>query len=62
MGRTTAVVRLAEQYDYVIRGDPDRDTIDVAVVDASTGRWPQQSAAPCMHAHAAERATARPSA
>ena len=28
---------LAEQYDYVIGGDPDRDSIDVAVVDAATG-------------------------
>jgi transposase len=31
------VVMLAEQYKYVIGGDPDRDTIDLAVVDASTG-------------------------
>ena len=29
---------LAEQYDYVIGGDPDRDTIDVAILDAGTGR------------------------
>src|SRR4029450_898878 len=35
--RTTAVVMLAEQYDFVIGGDPDRDTIDLAVVDAATG-------------------------
>jgi transposase len=28
---------LAEHYDYVIGGDPDRDTIDVAVLDAATG-------------------------
>jgi transposase len=28
---------LAEQYEYVIGGDPDRDTIDLAVVDAVTG-------------------------
>jgi transposase len=31
------VVMLAEQYEYVIGGDPDRDTIDLAVVDAGTG-------------------------
>jgi transposase len=31
------VVMLAEQYQYVIGGDPDRDTIDLAVVDAGTG-------------------------
>ena len=31
------MVMLAEQYDYVIGGDPDRDTIDLAVVDAATG-------------------------
>jgi transposase len=35
--RTTAMVMLAEQYDYVIGGDPDRDTIDLAVVDTATG-------------------------
>ena len=29
---------LAEDYDYVIGGDPDRDTIDLAVLDAGTGR------------------------
>jgi hypothetical protein len=28
---------LAEQYEYVIGGDPDRDTIDLAVIDARTG-------------------------
>lgn len=28
---------LAEQYDYVIGGDPDRDTIDLAVLDTATG-------------------------
>jgi transposase len=28
---------LAEQYEYVIGGDPDRDTIDVAVLDTATG-------------------------
>lgn len=31
------MVMLAEQYDYVIGGDPDRDTIDLAVVDTATG-------------------------
>jgi transposase len=31
------VVMLAEQYEFVIGGDPDRDTIDLAVVDAGTG-------------------------
>lgn len=28
---------LTEDYEYVIGGDPDRDTIDLAVVDSSTG-------------------------
>ncbi len=28
---------LADEYEYVIGGDPDRDTIDLAVVDAATG-------------------------
>jgi transposase len=31
------VVMLAEQYEYVIGGDPDRDTIDLAIVEAGTG-------------------------
>lgn len=31
------MVMLAEQYEYVIGGDPDRDTIDLAVVDTATG-------------------------
>lgn len=31
------MVMLAEDYDFVIGGDPDRDTIDLAVVDTSTG-------------------------
>ena len=31
------MVTLAEQYDYVIGGDPDRDTIDLAVLDTATG-------------------------
>jgi transposase len=30
------MVMLAELYDYVIGGDPDRDTIDLAVVDTAT--------------------------
>jgi len=29
---------LADQYDFVIGGDPDRDTIDLAVLDTGTGR------------------------
>lgn len=37
-GRTTAMVMLAENYQYVIGGDPDRDTIDLAVLDTATGR------------------------
>lgn len=28
---------LAEDYDYVMGGDPDRDTIDLAVLDTATG-------------------------
>jgi transposase len=35
--RTTAMVMLADHYDYVIGGDPDRDTIDLAVIDTRTG-------------------------
>jgi transposase len=31
------MVMLADHYDYVIGGDPDRDTIDLAVVDTQTG-------------------------
>ena len=31
------MTRLAEDYDYVIGGDPDRDTIDLAVLDTATG-------------------------
>jgi hypothetical protein len=34
----TAMVMLAENYEYVIGGDPDRDTIDLAVLDTATGR------------------------
>ena len=32
------MVMLAEHYDFVIGGDPDRDTIDLAVLDTATGR------------------------
>ena len=32
------MVMLAEQYDYVIGGDPDRDTIDLAILDTATSR------------------------
>jgi len=32
------MVMLAENYDFVIGGDPDRDTIDLAVLDTSAGR------------------------
>ena len=31
------MVMLAEHYDYVIGGDPDRDTVDLAVLDTATG-------------------------
>lgn len=31
------MVMLAEHYDAVIGGDPDRDTVDLAVVDTATG-------------------------
>jgi hypothetical protein len=31
------MVILADHYDYVIGGDPDRDTIDLAVIDTRTG-------------------------
>jgi transposase len=31
------VVMLAEHYEYVIGGDPDRDTVDLAVLDTATG-------------------------
>lgn len=37
---------LAEDYDYVIGGDPDRDTIDLAVLDTATGRERAHIAAP----------------
>ncbi len=31
------MVMLAENYDFVIGGDPDRDSIDLAVLDTATG-------------------------
>lgn len=31
------MVMLAEHYDYVVGGDPDRDTVDLAVLDTATG-------------------------
>lgn len=43
------MVMLAEQYRYVIGGDPDRDTIDLAVLDTATGG---------VGAHLADRADA----
>jgi len=41
------MVMLAEDYDFVIGGDPDRDTIDLAVLDTGAGR---------VHAHLADTA------
>ncbi len=41
------MVMLAEQYDFVIGGDPDRDTVDLAVLDTGGGR---------VHAHLADAA------
>jgi transposase len=35
--RTTAMTMLSDNYEYVIGGDPDRDTIDLAVLDTATG-------------------------
>lgn len=32
------MVMLAEDYDFVIGGDPDRDTVDLVVLDTRTGR------------------------
>jgi len=32
------MVMLAEHYDFIIGGDRDRDTIDLAMLDAVTGR------------------------
>ena len=43
------MVMLAEHYDFVIGGDPDRDTIDLAVLDTGTGG---------VRAHLADRADA----
>ena len=37
------MVMLAEHYDFVIGGDPDRDTIDLAILDAPTGRVRDQT-------------------
>lgn len=44
------MVMLAEQYEFVIGGDPDRDTIDLAVVDAATG---------AVRGHCSDRTDAR---
>jgi transposase len=41
------MVMLAEDYDFVIGGDPDRDTVDLAVLDTGAGR---------VHAHLADAA------
>jgi transposase len=41
------MVMLSEHYDFVIGGDPDRDTIDLAVLDTGTGR---------VHAHLVDSA------
>src|SRR4051812_40210512 len=41
------MVMLAEQYDFIIGGDPDRDTIDLAILDTTTGR---------VHAQTSDRA------
>lgn len=41
------MVMLAEQYRFVIGGDPDRDSVDLAVVDSATG---------AVRAHVAEDA------
>jgi len=32
------MVMLAEHNDFIIGGDPDRDTINLAILDAVTGR------------------------
>jgi hypothetical protein len=31
------MVMLADHYEYVIGGDPDRDSVDLAVIDVATG-------------------------
>jgi transposase len=41
------VTMLAQDYEYVIGGDPDRDTVDLAVLDTATGG---------IHAHLASSA------
>jgi hypothetical protein len=41
------MVMLAEHYDFVIGGDPDRDTIDLAFLQTSTG---------AVRSHVADRA------
>jgi hypothetical protein len=46
-GKAAAVAMLTEQYDYVIGGDPDRDSVDLAVIDTATGQ---------VIAHLADRA------
>ncbi len=38
---------LAENYDVVVGGDPDRDTVELAVLDTGTGR---------VHAHVSNTA------
>jgi hypothetical protein len=38
------MVLLAEHYDFVIGGDPDRDTIDLAILGTGTGRVHEQTA------------------
>ena len=38
------MVMLAEHYDFVIGGDPDRDTIDLAILETGTGRVRGQTA------------------
>ena len=40
------MVMLADHYDYVIGGDPDRDSVDLAVIDTRTGGIQAQIAAP----------------
>ena len=35
--RTTAMPMLSEDYEYVIGGERDRDTIELAVLDTATG-------------------------
>lgn len=37
LGKDNRMVMLAEHYDFVIDRDPDRDTIDLAVLDTGTG-------------------------